>query len=328
MKDRGEAQHPHPAGEGTTGRIASRPDPLNRQGILTLRTAFASYPHAVALKDGTVTSDRIGFDFEDMPQITRAFRRMVRTLDFDLCEIALTTLAQAHAYGKPIIGLPIVLMRGFHHGALICRRDSAIAGPRDLAGKRVGVRAYSQTTGIWLRGILQADYDVDPGSITWVTAEDAHVQEYQDPPNVVRITPGQDLSAMLTAGEIDAGIALTGLDPASVRTVIHDANQAASDWYRRTGAYPVNHVVCVKRALLDEHPWLADELMGLFVAAKQAAREPSAETRWASIVGDDVLPYGLAANRRGIELCVEYAAQQGLIPEPCVPETLFCAGTN
>jgi len=295
---------------------------------LTLRAAFASYPHAVALKDGTVTSGRVRFDFEEMPQITRAFRRMVRTLDFDLCEIALTTLAQAHAYGKPIIGLPIVLMRGFHHGALICRRDAAIAGPRDLIGKRVGVRAYSQTTGIWLRGILQADYDVPPDSITWITAEDAHVLEYPDPPNTVRIAAGQDLSAMLMAGEIDAGIALAGLEPAAVRTVIPNADQAAADWFHRTGAYPVNHVICLKRALLDENPWLADELMTLFAAAKQAAREPSAETRWASIVGEDVLPYGLPANRRGIELCVAYAAQQGLIPAAYAPGTLFAAVTN
>ena len=159
--------------------------------MLTLRTAFASYPHAVALKDGRVTSDRVRLDFEEMPQITRAFRRMVRTLDFDLCEIALTTLAQAHAYGKPIVGLPVVLMRGFHHGALMCRQDSPIASPQDLVGKRVGVRAYSQTTGIWLRGILQSDYGVHPGSITWVTAEDAHVLEYHDPPYAQRLRAGR-----------------------------------------------------------------------------------------------------------------------------------------
>jgi 4,5-dihydroxyphthalate decarboxylase len=293
--------------------------------MLTLRTAIASYPHAVALKDGSVTSDRVRLDFEEMPQITRAFRRMVRTLDFDLCEIALTTLAQAHAYAKPIIGLPVVLMRGFHHAALVCRRDSPITGPQDLVGKRVGVRAWSQTTGIWLRGIMQSDYDVHPGSITWVTAEDAHVSEYHDPPNALRIAPGQDLTAMLMTGEIDAGIALAGLDPAQVRTVIPDADTQAAAWFARTGAYPVNHVLCVRRALLDEHGWLEAELMDLFTAAKRAAHAPSAEARWQSIVGDDVLPYGLAANRRGIELCVEFAAQQGLVPRAYHPEELFAA---
>ncbi|MGA3401211.1 MAG: ABC transporter substrate-binding protein [Acetobacteraceae bacterium] len=290
-----------------------------------LRTAIASYPHAVALKDGSVASDRLRFDFEEVQPVTRAFRRMVRTLDFDLCEIALTTLAQAHAYAKPIVGLPVVLMRGFHHGALVCRRDSPISGPRDLVGKRVGVRAFSQTTGVWVRGILQSDYAVHPGSMTWVTAEDAHVLEYHDPPNAVRLAPGQDLAAMLMTGEIDAGIALTGLDPARIRTVIPDADAQAAAWFARTGAYPVNHVLCVRRALLDEHDWLAAELMGLFTAAKQAAQAPSAEARWRNIVGDDFLPYGLAANRRGIELCLDFAAQQGLIPRAYSPEDLFAA---
>jgi 4,5-dihydroxyphthalate decarboxylase len=292
---------------------------------LTLRAAIASYPHAVGLKDGTVGSDRVRFDFEEMPQITRAFRRMVRTLDFDLCEIALTTLAQAHAYDKPIVGLPVVLMRGFHHGALLCRRDSSIHGPADLVGKRVGVRAYSQTTGIWLRGILQSDYGVSPDSITWVTAEDAHVLEYQDPPYAERLAPGADLGAMLMAGAIDAGIALTGLDASQVRTVIPDADREAAAWFARTGAYPVNHVVCVQRELLAQHEWLAPDLMRLFTAAKQAARAPSAEMRWRDIVGDDVLPYGLAGNRRGIELCLQYAAQQGLIPRAYAPDELFAA---
>ena len=293
--------------------------------MLTLRAAIASYPHVAALKDGSVASDRVRLDFEEMPQITRGFRRMVRTLDFDMCEIALTTLAQAHAYGKPLIGLPVVLMRGFHHGALVCRRDSSARGPADLAGRRIGVRAYSQTTGIWLRGILHSDYGVDPDSVTWVTAEDAHLLEYQDPPNVQRIAQGQDLTEMLMAGEIDAGIALTGLDPAQVRSVIPDPDQAAADWYRRTGAYPVNHVVCVKRDFLEEHPWLAAELMDLFAWAKQTARAPSAEQRFRPIVGDDFLPYGLAANRPGIELCVAFAAQQGLIPHAYRPEELFAA---
>ena len=292
---------------------------------LTLRSAVASYPHAVALKDGTVRSDRVRFEFEEMPQITRAFRRMVRTLDFDLCEIALTTLAQAHAYAKPITGLPVVLMRGFHHGALLCRRDASIRGPADLRGKRVGVRAFSQTTGIWLRGILLQDYGVDHRDITWVTAEDAHVLEYADPPNAVRVAAGQDLSAMLMAGEIDAGIALAGLDASQIRTVIPDADAAAADWYRRTGCYPVNHVVCIRSELLAAHDWLAAELMDLFTAAKRAAREPSAEARWAPVVGADALPYGLAANRRGIELCVQFAAEQGLIPTAYSPETLFAA---
>src|ERR1700712_595613 len=222
--------------------------------MLTLRTAFADYPHVKAIKNGTVSSPRIHFDFEDVPVITRAFRRMVRTLDFDLCEIALTTLAQAHAFDKPIKALPIVVMRGFHHGALICPTGSAIKAPADLRGKRIGVRAWSQTTGVWVRGILLDEYGVDHRDITWVTEEDAHVLGYVDPPNVQRIAAGQDLKSMLLTGEIDAGIALSGIDPASVRPVIDGPSAAAAVWFAKTRAYPVNHLLCLKASVVQAHP--------------------------------------------------------------------------
>src|SRR5579863_3022544 len=210
---------------------------------LTLRTALGKSPQVRALKDGTVTSDRIAFDFVDVDPITRAFRRMTRAMEFDLCEMALTTHAQARAYGKPITALPVVLLRGLHHGALICRRDSPLRGPGDLAGKRIGVRAWSQTTGVWLRGVLRDEYGIAHDAMTWVTEEDAHVQEFTDPPFVQRIAPGQSLPAMLLSGEIDAAVALAGVDQAAVRTVIPDADAAAQAWSRKTGVYPINHVV-------------------------------------------------------------------------------------
>lgn len=293
--------------------------------MIPLHSAIASYPHVRAIQDRSVLSPRISFAFEHVPNITRAFRRMVRTLDFDLCEIALTTLAQAHAYGKPVTALPIVVMRGFHHGALVCPTGSAIAAPADLRGKRIGVRAWSQTTGVWVRGILLDEYGVDHRDITWVTEEDAHVAEYADPPNVRRIQPGQDLRAMLQSGEIDAAIALSGLDPASVRPVIAEPDKAAAAWYARTGAYPVNHLLCLKASLAGSHPWLPDELMRMFIAAKAAASEPSAESRFAPIVGPDPLPYGLELNRTGIEYCLRYAAEQGLVPRVYATGELFAA---
>lgn len=293
---------------------------------VTLKAALADYPHVRALKDGSVRSDQIAFAWEAVTPITRAFRRMVRTGDFDLCEIALTTLAQAEAFGKGLTALPVVVMRGFHHAALVCPVGSPLGGPEELAGKRIGVRAFSQTTGVWLRGILLDRYGVDHRSITWVTEEDAHVQEYRDPSNVIRIAPGQDLKAMLLSGEIDAGIALAGLDATLVRTVIPGAGEAAAEWYRRTGAYPVNHVVCIRTALLRQHPFLGAELMRLFTEAKAAARQPSAEAVYTGIVGPDPLPYGLDANRPGIDLCLRYAAEQGLVPRVYTPEELFFTG--
>ncbi len=293
--------------------------------MLTLRSAFANYPHTNALKDGRIASDKVAFDFEEVEPITRAFRRMVRTGDFDLCEIAVTTLAQAHFYKKGLTALPIVVFRGFHHHALMCPIGSNLRGPEDLKGKRIGVRAFSQTTGVWLRGILLDEHGVDHRDIAWVTAEDAHLLEYPDPPNVVRIRPDQDLRAMLLHGEIDAGVALVGIDETKIRSVFPDPEAAAAAWYRKAGAYPVNHVICVKTALLDAHPWLAAELYRLFVAAKAAATEPSAEERFRPLIGGDPLPYGLEANRAGIEIGVRYAAEQGLVPEAYPPEALFAA---
>jgi 4,5-dihydroxyphthalate decarboxylase len=291
---------------------------------LTLHAAIGNYPHTQALKDGRVGSERVAFSFEDVEPVTRAFRRMVRTLDFDLCEIALTTLAQAHAFKKPVTGLPIVVMRGFHHGALMCLRDSSLTGPRDLTGKRVAVRAFSQTTGVWVRGILQDEYGVDPASITWVTSEDAHVQECSDPTNVERCGSQQELLQQFHAGKIDAAIALAGADPARIRPVVPDPEAAARRWFQRTGVYPVNHVICVKSALLEQHPWLGAELSRLFNDAKRLTRSAPAEERWAGLV-TDVLPYGLESNRPSIETCLNYAARQRLIPVSYRPEELFAA---
>jgi 4,5-dihydroxyphthalate decarboxylase len=276
---------------------------------LTPRTALGPYAHVAGLRDGTIRSDRIGFDFETVEPITRAFRRMVRTFDFDVCEIALTTLAQAVAYGKPITGLPLVMTGGLHHGSLVCRRDSPLRGPQDLPGKRIGVRAYSQTTGIWVRGILQSDYGVAPDAITWVTQEDAHVAEYPDPPFVVREAAGKDLRAMLLAGEIDAEIGLARLDASEVRTVIADAAAVAADWSRRTGVRPINHVVAIKTELLGVHPWLARALWDLFGRARTEAAPA----------------YGMAANRAAIDLCLGFTAEQGLTSKRLVPEDIFAA---
>lgn len=290
---------------------------------LVLRSAIAGYPHVRAIKDGSVWSSRIRFDFEDVPVITRAFRRMVRALDFDLCEIALATLAQAHACDIPIKALPIVVMRGFHHGALVCLNGSGIRQPSDLRGKVIGVRAWSQTTGVWVRGILLDEHGVDHRDIGWATQEDAHVLGCVEPPNVRRIAPGQDLGRMLLSGEIDAGIGLAGLDPSTVRPVIANPMAAAAAWHGKTGAYPVNHLLCVQTSIVEANPWLPEELLRLFTQAKAAAAEPSAEARFSPIVGDDVLPYGLEANRAGIELCLRYVAEQGLVPRAYGAKELF-----
>ena len=285
---------------------------------LTLRAAIADYPHVRALRDGRVRSDRVAFDFVPISPISRAFRPMVRDLAFDLSEMAVATLAQAHARQVLIIGLPIVLMRGFHHAALVCRADSTLR-PTALAGARIGVRAFSQTTGVWLRGILAETYGLRPEQCRWITTEGAHVADSPDPDFVTRAQAGADLAAMLRAGEIDAGIALAGLAPGETRSVIPDAAAEAAAWYRRTGIYPVNHAMALQRRLVDQHPWLPGELVALFAAAKDAA--PPAPVP--ALGGADPLPYGLAANRAAIETLMRYTAAERLIPRAYAADEIF-----
>jgi 4,5-dihydroxyphthalate decarboxylase len=182
-----------------------------------------------ALRDGSVRSERVRFDFIEVDPITRAFRRMARDLEFDVSEMAITTHALAHAFQKPITALPIVLSRDFHHASVVCTNGSSIRGPKELAGRRVGVRAWSQTTGVWIRGIMKAEYGLEPSAMTTVTEEDAHVREYQDPPYVERAAAGKTLRGMLNDGEVDAAIALRPLPkPGEYRTVIPDADAAAA----------------------------------------------------------------------------------------------------
>lgn len=284
---------------------------------MVLRTAIGRYHHVQALRDGTVRSARLSFEMVEVEPIIHAFRRMVRELTFDVCEIALATHAQAHAVGKPITALPIVLRGGFHHGAIVCRRDAAIDGPADLPGRRIGVRAYSQTTGVWVRGILSSEYGVDPHGVTWVTTEDAHVAEYRDPPNVVRAAAGRTLRQLLLAGEIDAAVGIGDVEPNEVRTVIPDADAVAAAWFRKSGIYPVNHVLAVKSDLLAREPWLAGELFALFTAARERA---------AAAIGDDGFArHGMAANHASIEMLLRFAAEQGLTAHRYRAADLFAA---
>src|ERR1700722_9698763 len=156
-----------------------------------LSCAIGDYPHLSALKSGAVSSPLLKLDFAAVAPINRAFAPMVRELKFDVCEMAIATFLQAKAHAKKLALLPVGTLARFQESALLCRADGAIRGPADLKGRRVGVRAYSQTTGLWLRGSLADDYGVSPESIDWVTFEDAHVAEYRDPPHARRAAPGQ-----------------------------------------------------------------------------------------------------------------------------------------
>jgi 4,5-dihydroxyphthalate decarboxylase len=301
---------------------------------LQLTTAIATYGHTQPLKDGTLTSERVGLEHVEVVPITSAFRRMVRTLDFDVAEMAFSTYLCARAYQKPITALPVFLLRRFEHGAIVYNVKSGIRSPTDLHGRKVGVRSYTLTPGVWTRGILHSAYGVDLEQVQWVIVGDEHVQEYVAPSHVVSAPAGSDLVAMLLAGDIDAAIGVRNVDSPDIRPLIPNAQQAAVAYYRQTGIYPISHLVVVKDALLAANPWLAEELFSLFQAAKeQYLRQLDANGSQApadasmhemrQIIGRDPLLYGFAPNVKTIEAFIRFNVVQQVIPHPIEAEELF-----
>ncbi|MBE7190277.1 ABC transporter substrate-binding protein, partial [Jatrophihabitans endophyticus] len=259
---------------------------------VSLSTAIATYGHTRALKDKRVTPAGFDLDLAEVTPIIAAFRRMIRGLEFDVCELAPTTYLAAREAGIPITALPVFLMRRFHHGDIVCRPGSGITKPSDLQGRKVGVRAYTVSTGVWARGMLQYEYGVDPDSITWIVDDEEHVTSYQLPPNVIKTGPGESISELFHAGQIDA--ALTG--PAGIgRSGAPDANweikgagfdeaRAASEdfyplfpdaraveaaYYEKTGIYPIHGLVVVKDDVLAANPGLPAALVEAITASKQ-----------------------------------------------------------
>jgi 4,5-dihydroxyphthalate decarboxylase len=306
-----------------------------------LRTVTRTQGNNRALKEGTVTPKRFGLDFEEVPVLVDAFRRMVRGLEFDVCEMALTTYLCAKAHGKPFTALPIFLVRGFHHGAIVCSPEAGIRDPKDLEGRKVGVnRGYTVTTGVWARGILQDEYGVDLREVTWVRSGDEHVAEYRPPANVVPMRPGGRLADLVAGGELTAAVGVTA-DPPGLVPLVPDAAEAGFAALRRRSHYPINHLVVVRDDLLAAHPGLAADLFEAFAEAKNryveklrrdAIEEPTpADTmyrRVMEITGADPLPYGTEPNRAVIEELIEHAMSQRILDRRPDVESLFAEGTR
>jgi 4,5-dihydroxyphthalate decarboxylase len=317
-----------------------------------LKMAIGDYGHTRAVKSASVPIKGVDADFIEVKPIIAAFRRMVRDLEFDICEMAPTTYMIARARGAPYIALPIFLMRRFHHGGFAVRPDANIKTPKDLEGKKVGVRAYSVTTGVWTRGIFVNEYGLDSAKVTWVVDDEEHVTTLKLPPNVIHAGPGQSLQSMMASGEIQAGFtgpagvgrsgppianwdmnAPTGGDTGVYPELIANVEQVETDWFRRTGILPIHGLIVVKDELVGRHPWLPRALMDAFTAAKlpyleelRRGKDDSAEDkryRKFSTLMSDPLPYGISANRASIEALVTYALQQELIPSRPRLEDVF-----
>jgi ABC-type nitrate/sulfonate/bicarbonate transport system substrate-binding protein len=303
---------------------------------LRLRTVTRTQGNNAALKDGTVAPRDFAFEFEEVDPLIRAFRLMVREEAFDVCELAITTYLCAKEHGKPFTALPIFLVRGFHHGAIV---SSGARDPKELEGTKVGVnRGYTVTTGVWARGVLADEYGVDLDKVTWVLSGDEHVAEYRPPANVVPMEQDVDLAQLVATGELAAAI---GVDGDDLTPVIPNAAEAGFDALRRRGHYPINHLIVVKDELLAEHPELATQVFDAFADAKNtyvqrlrddAVDEPTTidrvYARVLEITGADPLPYGLEPNRRALEELVDHAVRQKILRRRPALETLFAEGTS
>lgn len=309
-------------------------------GRQKLKTALQTLGHTGALKDGTVRPRDFDFEFEEVPAIIQAFRRMVRGLEFDVSEMALTTYITARAHQKAFTALPIFLVRAFHHGAIFYNTTRGLRGPLDLEGKKVGVsRGYTVTTGVWARSILQHEYGVDLDSITWVLSGDEHVAEYRPPANVVSLEKGKTLEDALLAGELAAAIGIQPTHP-DIAPLLPDAQEAGLRALTRHGHYPINHLVVVKDATLAAHPELAAQLFAAFAAAKRPYLERLRAAQIATptktdqlyrrvwdVTGGDPLPYGVEPNRRVLEALMGYAQEQKILSRSFAVEELFARDT-
>jgi len=271
--------------------------------------AIGNYPHTAALKSGAVRSDELDLEFPEIKPVNRAFAPMARELKFDVSEMAIATFLQAKSYGKKLTLLPLVMAARFQEAALFRLKSSDIRSPADLKGKRVGVRAYSQTTGLWVRGILSDQYGVAPSDIAWTTFEGAHVLEYPDPPFVKRAEPGKELVKMLHDGELDAIIVGNDVpDDPELTTVVPDPKAAADAFWDRHGFVPINHVVVVRTEHALNEPNEVRLLAGLFEASKIASGRPKPER--------DNCPFGRAAIEPSLQMAMRLALEQGLLPHP------------
>jgi 4,5-dihydroxyphthalate decarboxylase len=284
----------------------------------TLHTLLGNYPNTRALREGRLQPETFALDFADVKVPNRAFKRVVRELEFDIAELALVTAFQARAYGKPLVLVPAVVGAGrFQHHCLVHDAQRGPLGVAQLAGKRIGIRAHAQTTVTWVRGVLAQDYGVPLNQIQWVTFEDGHLAEFPDPSGFARAPAGRTMVDMLLAGELDAAIIGTELpDDPRLQPVLPDPHEAARAWGVRNGLVPINHMVVVKAEIARERPQVLRELYELLQQGKALAGGTGGD-------GPDLTPFGIEPNRAALELLLQYSFDQGLLPRRFAVDELF-----
>jgi 4,5-dihydroxyphthalate decarboxylase len=283
---------------------------------LKLHTMLGNYPNTKALKSGIIRSDLVDFDFAEVKVANNLFKQVVRDAAYDVAELAIVTYLQAKAYGKPYVLVPAVIVsRGQHH-TIAYNPDRGPLQPSDLNGRRVGVRAYTVTTGTWVRGILASDYGVGIDKVEWITFEDPHVAEYRDPAIVKRAPAGRDLTQMLLDGEVDAGIVGDKLPDGKLKHLIPDPEAAARQWAERHHGVPINHMLVVRQDLSRSRPDVVKDIFRQLHDSKRAAGLPDAGEL-------DPYRFGVEACRPILEIIIDFCHRQDLIPRRLSVDELF-----
>jgi 4,5-dihydroxyphthalate decarboxylase len=328
------------------------------RSVLELSVALSDNPRTRPVIEGRVPFEGLRL----VPTIvhpSEMFWRQLRFGDFDVSEMSMSTLTILTSKGnRDWVGLPIYTMRKFFHNEILVRKDSGIKTPADLKGKRAGVPEYQQTAAIWTRGVLQHEFGVQARDMTWWMERNddkshGHSTGFKAPPGV-SITPvplNTNLGDMLLKGEIDAivhYIANNNLvdrsrvdvtaDP-NVRYLFDDREAESARYFKKTGIFPINHIVVMKRAVYERHPWIALNLYTGFANAMEQVRKDSlpwmapyyemglVDREVRRVVTKSPMPYGLKAARPVLETVTQYVHEQGLCERRVALEEIFAPNT-
>ena len=322
-------------------------------GKLQLSVAMGDYDRTRALFDGRVQIDGVDPVYMLLNPEEMFFRAM-RSVDFDVAELSFSSYLVKHAAGEcPYIAIPVFLSRAFRHTSIYVRKDR-IRRPEDLKGKRVGLPEYQLTANVWARAILADDYGVRPEDITWVrggieTPGRPEKIKLKLPANVrVESAPeGTTISALLDSGDIDGFIgprppSRQALKNPNIGWLFDDPTAAAKDYYKRTGVFPIMHVVGIRRELAQQHAWLPGALLKAFTQSKTAALELLADTSATKVtlpfveeqlkaaretLGEDYWSYGVGPAKKTLETFVRHHHAQGLSERLVAVDEIFHPST-
>ena len=280
-----------------------------------LFTMIGEYPNTSALRAGKIKSDVVDYDFDDIKVPNTAFKPLVREAKYGCAELAINTFLQARFYRKPYVLLPATIVgRGQIHNVLY-NAERGHLSPTDLHGKRVGVRAYTQTTGMWVRGMFAELYGMEVDKVRWVTFEDGHIAEYKDPPFVERAPAGKQLMQMLLDGELDAAIITDRTDP-RLKQLVPNADEVNRKWAETHGGVPINHMLVMRESIVKSRPDVAREVFRMVKESRQAT-DSSKDGKL------DPLRFGIDNVRQALELAIDMSLVQKFISRRLTVDELF-----